>query len=254
MEVTFVGVGEACDERLPNTALMIRTDVAGNRRSLLLDCGFTVACRYWRHAEDPEELDAVWISHFHGDHFFGIPALLLRFWEMNRRRPLLMIGQGGLQRVVEAALDLAYPNFRDRLTYPLEYAELDTDKPLALLGLTWQAAENEHGQRCLAVRIDNGFQSLFYSGDGRPTRETLALARHCQVIVHEAFRLHEATSGHGSVLGCVDFARSARCETLALLHVQRDERRDHHREITRLLDEVSDFQAFLPEPDDVHTW
>ena len=63
------------------------------------------------------------------------------------------------------------------------------------MGFTWQAAENEHSQRSLAIRIDHGPKSLFYSGDGRPTRDTLALARHCQVIVHEAFHLGGATPG-----------------------------------------------------------
>lgn len=254
MEVIFVGVGEACDERLPNTALLVRTKAAGDTRSLLFDCGFTAACRYWRHTDDADELDALWISHFHGDHFFGVPALLLRCWEMKRRKPLLLLGHYGLQTVVETATDLAYPNFRKKLEYTLEYVELDTDKPLSLLGMTWQAAENEHSQRSLAIRIDNGPKSLFYSGDGRPTRETLALARHCQVIVHEAFHLNGTTPGHGSVEGCLDFARAARCETLALVHVQRDERRDRHHEIVRLLDGAQGFHALLPEPDDVHTW
>jgi ribonuclease Z len=254
MEMVFVGVGEACDERLPNTALLVRTEAAGIRRSLLLDCGFTAACRYWRHTNDADELDALWISHFHGDHFFGIPVLLLRFWEMKRHKPLLLLGQSGVQKVVETTMDLAYPNFRGKLEYPLEFVELDTDKPMALLGLTWQTAENEHSQRSLAIRIDNGPESLFYSGDGRPTRETLALARHCQVIVHEAFRLTGDTSGHGSVQGCLEFARAAHCETLALVHVQRDERRVRLRDIVQLVDGVQEFHALLPEPDDIHEW
>ncbi len=254
MEATFVGVGEACDERLPNTALLVRADVAGSARSLLLDCGFTAACRYWRHADDADELDAVWISHFHGDHFFGVPLLLLRFWEMKRQKPLRIVGPEGLARLIETTVDLAYPDFRQKLEFPLEFIVLDTDHPLSLLGFSWQAAENEHSQRSLALRLDHGLESLFYSGDGRPTRESLALARHCQVIVHEAFRLDGSTSGHGSVQGCVDFARAARCEALALVHVQRDERRERHREITRILDEVQEFHAFLPEPDEIYRW
>jgi ribonuclease BN (tRNA processing enzyme) len=254
MEVTFVGVGEACDESLPNTAVMVRSDAAEGPRSLLLDCGFTAACRYWRHTDDPDRLDALWISHLHGDHFFGVPVLLLRLWEMKRRKPLSVLGPAGLRKSIETAMDLAYPGFRAKLGFPLEFIELDTDKPLSLLGFTWQTAENQHSIQSLALRLDIGEQSLFYSGDGRPTRETLALARHCQVIIHEAFRLAGETPGHGTVQGCIDFARSAHCQTLAVVHVQRDERRDRLREITNLLDAVRDFHAFLPEPDDIHHW
>jgi ribonuclease Z len=250
MQVLFVGVGEACDERVPNTSLLVQAGVGGARRSILLDCGFTAAARYWRHVADPDELDALWISHFHGDHFFGVPALLLRCWEMQRRKPLVILGQSGIRKVMEQAMDLAYPGFRGKLMYPLEFIELEVDKPLAVLGLTWRAAENEHSQRSLAVRIDDGEGSLVYSGDGRPTRETLALVRGCRLLVHEAFHLDGATPGHGTVQGCIDFARSARIATLALVHVQRDVRRDRYAEILEALNQVKDFHVLLPEPDD----
>lgn len=254
MDITFVGVGEACDERLPNTSVLVRASLAEGSCSILLDCGFTAACRYWRHTDDVDDLDALWISHFHGDHFFGVPVLLLRLWEMKRCKPLSLLGPPGLRKTLQLAMDLAYPGFRDRLQFPIEFIELDTEKPVELHGCTWQAAENEHSLRSFALRLDTGQQSLFYSGDGRPTRETLALARHCQLIIHEAFRLDGETPGHGTVQGCVDFARNARAESLALVHLQRDERRDRHREIMGLLAEVRDFHAFLPEPDDRYQW
>jgi ribonuclease Z len=251
MQVIFVGVGESCDERAPNTSLLIQTGSAGTPRSILLDCGFTAAARFWRHVADPDELDALWISHFHGDHFFGVPALLLRFWEMQRRKPLVVLGQSGIQRIIEQAMDLAYPRFRSKLQYPLEFMELEVDKPLRLLGLTWRTAENEHSQRSLMVRLEDGEKSLCYSGDGRPTQETLALARDCQLLVHEAFHLEGSTAGHGTVQGCIDFARAARASTLALVHLQRDVRRDRYAQILEVLEGVKDFHVLLPEPDDV---
>ena len=75
MRVTFLGVGEACDETMPNTSVWVETEADNRRSSVLLDCGFTVPPNYWQRTSDPEDLDALWISHFHGDHFFGVPAL-----------------------------------------------------------------------------------------------------------------------------------------------------------------------------------
>ena len=96
--VTFLGVGEACDERLPNTSVLIQPQ---NKEtgSLLLDCGFTVPASFFAYNQDPEDLSAIWISHFHGDHFFGLPLLLLRLYEEGRRAPLpcknwLILGLG----------------------------------------------------------------------------------------------------------------------------------------------------------------
>ncbi len=95
MRVTFLGVGEACDERLPNTSLWVQSGVGDQRQSVMMDCGFTVPSLYWQQQSDPNDLDALWISHFHGDHFFGVPALLLRFWEMKRSKALAIVSQSG---------------------------------------------------------------------------------------------------------------------------------------------------------------
>ena len=77
----------------------------------MLDCGFTVPSLYWQQTSDQDDLDALWISHFHGDHFFGVPALLLRLWEMKRSKPLAIVSQTGVERIVTQAMELAYPGF-----------------------------------------------------------------------------------------------------------------------------------------------
>ena len=250
MKVVFLGVGEACDATLPNTSVWIRTETDGLPRSVLLDCGFTVPPLYWSQTDDQEDLDALWISHFHGDHFFGVPALLLRFWETKRRKPLAVVGQPGVQALVEDSMNLAYPNFLDKFTYPLEFFTAEVGRPLQVAGLTWHFAENSHGQRDLAVRIEDGRRSVFYSGDGLFTPQTIKLARHCDLAVHEAFRLDCPVPGHGSVLQCLDFAGKAGVGVLALVHIQRDERREKYDDILKVMQSVAAFHVLLPEPGD----
>ncbi len=76
VKIKFIGVGEAFDEDLPNTSILVRARDERNESSILLDCGFTAPPSFWKIAKDPDDLDAIWISHFHGDHFFVLPALL----------------------------------------------------------------------------------------------------------------------------------------------------------------------------------
>ncbi len=252
MQVTFLGVGEACDERYPNTALLLGVEADERKRSVLLDCGFTAACRLWQWMDDPEQLDIVYISHFHGDHFFGVPVLLLRLWEMMRTRELCFVGQPGIGSKVETAMDLAYPHFRAKLKYPLRYVEMEADGPLQLAGLHWSCAESRHGQRNFSVRIDCGEKSLFYSGDGCPSAATEALATGCSLVVHEAFAfVDEMIPGHGTVKGSVEFARRVGARRLALVHIQRDVRRQKQREIEDYIAAVEDVEVLLPEPGDV---
>ncbi|MCX6722879.1 MAG: MBL fold metallo-hydrolase [Candidatus Staskawiczbacteria bacterium] len=86
MKIIFLGVGEAFDENLPNNSQLIITD----KTKLLLDCGFTVPPQLWKYNPDYNFLDAIYISHQHADHYFGLPAILLRMWEGGREKDLLL--------------------------------------------------------------------------------------------------------------------------------------------------------------------
>lgn len=250
MKITFLGVGESCDPPQLNTSLLVETsEKDGSCRQLLLDCGFTVPHQYFAGSSDPDQLDGLWISHFHGDHFFGVPLLQLRLQEMGRRKPLVIVGQPGVSDKLTLALDLAYPGFGAKLTYPLEFHELAPGQSIKLLGLRWQVAANEHSQFSLALRLDARCRSLFYSGDGRPTPATIALAKGCDLVVHEAFHLHRESEGHGSVRRCLEFARQAEIPRLALVHMSRSIRK-RQSELARFLSEAEPGTVFLPETGD----
>jgi ribonuclease BN (tRNA processing enzyme) len=247
-EIQFIGVGEACDPLYPNTSLLLKNQAGQGR--VLLDCGFTTPHRYFKDCSDPEELQVLWISHFHGDHFFGVPLLLLRFWEMGRKTPLHILGPQGVDEKICQAMDLAYPNFRARLIFTLDFQEVEPCRSHSAAGLTWNTAANEHSERSLGVRIEGKEKALFYSGDGRPTLETQTLAVGCDLVVHEAFRLSGETPGHGNVLACIDFARQSGVKNLALLHINRNERADRLAEIQKVTRKTADLHVFLPEPGD----
>ena len=250
MRILFTGVGEAFDEPLPNCSLWLETFTT-SRRTMLLDCGFSVPFAYWRSVPDPLGLDALWISHFHGDHFFGVPALLLRFYEEGREKELTVIGRPGVREKVEAAMDLAYPGTRLKFRYPMVFQEARPEQTLSLLGLTLDFAANDHPEPSLSIRVFDGRSSLLYSGDGRPTEQGLALAKGVDLMVHESFALEPDTPGHGTVPGSIALAREARAGILALVHIRRDVRRERRGEILRMAAETEDVRVLLPEAGDM---
>ena len=134
MELYFLGVGEACDAAQPNTSILVKTAARENGGRILLDCGFTVPHAYFRLEPGADELEFLWISHFHGDHLLGTPLLLLRFWEMGRQRPLAILGPPGIRAKVEEAAMLGYPNLLKRLGFSLLFHELQPGKTLQALG------------------------------------------------------------------------------------------------------------------------
>jgi ribonuclease BN (tRNA processing enzyme) len=250
MEITFLGVGEAFDEDMPNTSMLVRTDIEGRPVSVLLDCGYSVPPKLWQQGMHPDTLDGIWISHFHADHAFGLPALLVRFWEEKRKKDLCFLGQKGIESFVLKCLDMAYPNFYPRLGFSLKFKEVEPGDMLMAFGLSWSTAINDHPQRDLALRLAAKEKTLFYSGDGRPTSETRSLATGVDLIVHEAFHLSKDIPGHGTIAGCLEMARACRARRLALVHIQRDIRRERFAEIKELANSVQEVEVIVPEPGD----
>jgi ribonuclease Z len=250
IEVVFLGVGEAFDEALPNTSILIRFDAGNSPVTLLLDCGFTATPRFWKEVPEPDSLDAIWISHFHGDHALGLPPLLIRAWEEGRSKPLLILGQKGISAFTRQALDLAYPGFYEKLAFPIKFVEVEPGSHVELFGLTFRTVETGHSQRNLALRIDAEGKSVYYSGDGKPTPESMLLAQGSHLIIHEAFHMETELAGHGTVTGSVDMARRCGASHLALVHIQRKARAQVIDNLERLRDLAGSVQLMVPEPGD----
>lgn len=247
MNIHFLGAGEACDPEQANTAILLQTgpDEAAGR--ILLDCGFSVPLQYFSQRADPEELEILWISHFHGDHFFGTPLLLLWFWEMGRKKPLRILGPPRVEEKVTQAMELAYPNLLPRFGFPILFCDMEPGKQEKIAGTVWQAAYDEHSIPCLSLRLEIDGKALFYSGDGRPTLATLTLATGCDIIIHEAYGLENTTPGHGAIASCLDFARDAEVSRLALVHLQRHIRPQSEKHLENLKKKYPGIDILLPE-------
>lgn len=255
MRVTFVGVGEAFDEALPNTSLFVAGMSGESRRTALLDCGFTAVAAFFScggvsETDRRDGPDAVWISHFHGDHFFGLPYLLARMQEQGRARPLFVHGGAGVADKVAAVTDLAYPNLRGKLDFEVRCVEARPERPFTVAGFPARAAVTGHGAPCLGLRLTTRFGALYYGGDGAATPACRELASGCALVVQEGYGLESGLPGHGSVAEAVALAESAWAEALAVVHVRRELRRERGAELARQLSGAS-IRAFLPEPGDV---
>jgi len=247
MEIHFLGVGEACDGNQPNTSILLKTDIEEISGRILLDCGFSVPHQYFSLNPTPEELEILWISHFHGDHFLGTPLLLLWFWEMGRQKPLHILGPPGVEARIKEAMELAYPNLLSRLGFSLLFLDIEPGEQKTLSDTVWQAAYNEHSQPCLSLRLELHNKAIFYSGDGRPTPMTQLLAEGCNIIIHEAYGFEDTTPGHGSIATCLDFARNAGVKQIALVHMQRHIRPQSKTTIESMERKFPEIKILLPE-------
>ena len=71
-------------------------------RNLLIDCGEGTQVQIRECGYSFKPIDALLLTHYHGDHVSGLPGLLLSMGNQGRELPLLIAGPPGLRRVVEA--------------------------------------------------------------------------------------------------------------------------------------------------------
>jgi ribonuclease Z len=118
-------------------ALLLR---AGGDR-ILFDCGEGTQQQLLRSVGLPE-LDAIFLTHYHLDHWLGIIGVLKTFDLRGRERPLSVYGPPGLR----ALLDAMRPAW-GRVTYPLALEELDPHDEVGFDGFAIAPFPVEHRVR-----------------------------------------------------------------------------------------------------------
>jgi ribonuclease Z len=88
----------------------------------LLDCGEGTQMKLEKFKVRKNKIKAIFISHLHGDHFFGLPGLLTSFGHHHRKDPLHIFGPVGITRYVQVVLDTC----QAFLGYDVRIVETDT--------------------------------------------------------------------------------------------------------------------------------
>lgn len=196
MKLQFAGCGDAFGSggRF-NTCIHVEV----GERSFLLDCGASSLVALKRAGIDRGAIDAILLTHFHADHFGGIPFFILdQQLNVKRTRPLLIAGPPGLRDWYARAMALAFPGERT-LPFELVLREVEIGTPETLLGLSVTAVHVKHDDRagpCLAYRIENGGKTLCYSGDTEWTDVLIDAAHGADLFVCECYMYETLRKSH----------------------------------------------------------
>src|SRR5688500_8613941 len=107
MQVTVAGSGDAFGSG-GRFQTCIAVAVDNDVPRLLVDCGATSLTALKRQLIDPNEVDTVVISHLHGDHFGGLPFLILDGQFRHRTRDLTIVGPAGTRSRLTDAMETLY--------------------------------------------------------------------------------------------------------------------------------------------------
>lgn len=101
-----------------------------NDQLLLIDCGEGTQMQLSRYKIRRGKLNHIFISHLHGDHYFGLIGLISSMALLNREQPLHLFAPPGLEEIISLQLKVASTTLPYELVFhPLNDEEVILDTP-----------------------------------------------------------------------------------------------------------------------------
>jgi ribonuclease BN (tRNA processing enzyme) len=226
--LTFLGTGEyLTSERYWNGFV-----IDGH---ILVETSPTVLPHLRRCGFDAGDLDVIFLSHFHADHTFGWPFLLLELIRRRGRDPVFVVGPPGVEARLREMMEVgSVPELWDAARDRLDIRWVEADGGWQTAGaLRYRAVEVDHVPhlRCFGYMFDLGHTEaagaalsttasgagpdtaatsaaktlpLGYSGDVRPCRGLDTLAANCDTLVLECNGPHPPPKTHMDIADVAD--------------------------------------------------
>ncbi|MFY9781605.1 MAG: MBL fold metallo-hydrolase [Candidatus Baltobacteraceae bacterium] len=216
-------LGSSCSIPRPGRACSSYL-IEGLGHSIVVDLGSGALANLHRHRR-AEEIDAVFISHMHADHFLDVIPLryALKYGERgNDRKVPLYLPPGGeemLRRLVDAFARESRHDFLDEV---FEVRTYDARGVVHIGDTAVSFAPTTHYIPTFAIRCDLDGASVTYSADTAPDSGIAAFARACDLFLCEATLVpsdvEEGARGHLSASEAAQLAATGEVRRLVLTH------------------------------------
>jgi ribonuclease BN (tRNA processing enzyme) len=180
LKLAFLGTGAAFSPERYNGAVVV------NGR-LLLDAGAPLLPHMHRCGVDPGAIDAVFLTHFHGDHTLGLPPFVLHRVFVDQR-PITIVGPDGIEERMEALFEVSWGQDWQGAMRERFHVTYHPAKPSGTAaGYKYESIKLDHGtsgSNGYRIRIDD--RILAYSGDTEATAPVDELVDGADVAIVEA--------------------------------------------------------------------
>jgi ribonuclease BN (tRNA processing enzyme) len=223
MQLRFVGCGDALGSggRF-NTCFHI----TGERVNFLIDCGASSLPALKRHCIARDDIDLVLITHFHGDHFGGLPFLLLDAQFTRRTRPLVIAGPQGIETRLTQLMEALFENSsKTRQRFDLSVVALRPEQTRAFGAVNvtpFAVVHGESGGPFLAYRVEAEGRVIAYSADTEWTETLIPAARDADLFIAEAYYYDKVVKNHLSLKTLEAHLPEIKPKRLILTHMSDD--------------------------------
>ena len=223
VSVQFLGSGDAFGSggRFQVCILVRHRDA-----SLLLDCGASSLVAMRQLGIDPISIEAIIISHLHGDHFGGIPFFILDAQLVSKReRPLLIAGPPGIEERVLEAMEVLFPGSSTvERKFSIDFEAIEERSPSTIAGATVTAFEVAHasGAPSYGLRLQVGGRTIAYSGDTEWTDRLVDVASGSDLFICVAYYFDKKVKYHLDYETLASRMPDLGCRRVILTHMSAD--------------------------------
>lgn len=133
------------------------------------------------------DIEVLFLTHHHGDHFMGVPFLFLEYMYMTKRtNDLYIVGPPGVKEWIEEFADRCYPNITKDAGYKRVYVDAAPDRELKAGSITFSAVPMNHVKEhmdAFGYRVSINGKTVAYTGDTMMCDGVLQLAEGTDVLV-----------------------------------------------------------------------
>jgi len=194
IELVFLGTGNAfsMDNRYWSSILV-------NDR-ILLDASPMVVPHMKRLGKKLINLEYIFITHFHADHFFGLPYIFLDFgYLIEKSLPLTIIGPPALMDRITRITELGFSGLSKKLRGRLEVNYNEIAKPglFSVSGLDFTAERMKHGDiESFGYKFTEAGKTIAYTGDTDLCDGVIELGLESDVLIIEMSNPNNDVPGH----------------------------------------------------------
>ncbi len=195
------------------------------RTRVLLDCGATSLTAMRRFGVEPPLVDAIAVTHLHGDHFGGLPFFILDAQFGRRERPLTIAGPPGLAERLRDTMEALFPgSSRTQQRFALDLIELrpGTRTAIGSAAMTAFPVQHASGAPAFALRIECAGRVIAYSGDTEWADSLIAVADGADLFICEAYFFDKQVKYHLDYRTLLTHRDALRCRRLVLTHMSAD--------------------------------
>lgn len=213
VRILFLGVGGWISEPfLGFTSILIKT----NNMSILIDAGECVYKAIRRCGYDIDNINAVVLTHGHGDHILGIPTLAI----MASHKGLKSIRVISMKSVIDSIKLLFNIVGIPHILNTIEFIEILPENAIQLEYFRLSFIEALHSVPAISVKIGIEDKCIVFSGDTRYNPRLAEFAKNCNVLIHEvsSYTSNAYIYGHSSYIEALDIASKANVDIFIPIH------------------------------------